>query len=94
MADEKTKDAGLPEFEDDANRGPNDTIPGGAYITGGRRGKDGKHYGGTVTDSEGKVLNRFADNEVNTGKPKGHAEPAKAEDDKPALTQSRPDARK
>lgn len=79
MSDEKKPDPILPEPADESEPvpKPDETIPGGAYIQGGTR-KKGKHYGGRVVDAEGKVLAEFADNEVNTGKPKPKlAEPAK-----------------
>lgn len=49
-----------------------ETVPGGRYIVGGRVDPNtGKHMGGTVRDANGKILAEYADNEENTGKPKG-----------------------
>jgi hypothetical protein len=47
--------------------GPDETVPGGAYIRGGFLAEDGQHYGGQIVDSEGEVLEEFADDEVNPG---------------------------
>lgn len=54
------------------NNKPDETIPGGCYIVGGRIDPvTKKRMGGTVRDANGKVLFEFPSDQENTGNPNG-----------------------
>lgn len=68
--DEPRRGPGRPRREKPKSKSdrPDEAVPGGRYIQGGRVDPEtGRHMGGVVVNAHGETLEEFGDDEENTG---------------------------